>query len=357
MHYTLRSLLFFFFLVSFFALSTVFAFAQSAAGVQILPAVIEESLDPGAVLETKMTVRNVSTGEQTYYLLRRDISGVRDNSTPIFAEEGMEVTGYELSEWITLSEEPIILSPGASADIPVKITVPANATPGSHFGGIFVSVEPPRLRQTGASIGYDVGAIVSIRISGDVVENARIREFSTDRLIYGKPKVLFTTRVENPGNVLIRPRGPLEVYNMFGKRVALINVNDQLGGVFPGTTRPFEVTWEEKDFAIGRYQGIVALIYGEEGRETTVSATVSFWVLPVNVILPIIGILAFIVLAVYFGVRVHIRRTLERYQTPTAGRRPIYRRRDNGVARLTMVAVAMLVVVALFLIGLLIVFA
>jgi hypothetical protein len=200
-----------------------------------------------------------------------------------------------------------------------------------------------------------VGTIVNLRIKGEANETARIRSFSTDHLVFGKPSVTFTTRVENPGNVLIKPHGPLEVFNMFGKRVAIINVNDTQNGVFPGHTRPFETLWEEKDFAFGRYQGIVSLIYGDPGHETTVSATLSFWVLPVNIILPIVGILAFLILAVYFGVRLYIRRTLDVYNIKQ--RRSGYRRRDAGVTRLTFVAVSLLLVIGVFLIAMLVVFA
>jgi hypothetical protein len=142
---------------------------------------------------------------------------------------------------------------------------------------------------------------------------------------------------------------------MFGKRVDIITVNDPKGGVFPGTTRAYETIWKSDDLAIGRYQGVVSLIYGEEGRETTVSGTVSFWVLPANIILPVIGILTFIALAIYFGVRLHIKRTLDQYQGRSS--RTVYRRRDSGVTRLTMVALGMLAVVTLFLIALLVVFA
>lgn len=334
------------------AFSAPYAHAQQA-GVQLQPAVIEESANPGAILEQTMSVRNVSPIEQTYYLVKRDISGVTENNQPIFAEEGAEVTGYELSSWLELSSEPLVVPPGATVQVPIKVSVPANATPGSHFGGVFVTVEPPRLRESGASVGYEVGSIVSIRIAGDVTESARIRSFSTDKLMYGSPQVLFTTRVENPGNVLIRPRGPLEIYDMFGNKVELLSVNDSLGGVFPGTTRNFDIEWKSRDFSIGRYQAIVSLIYGEQGRETTVSQSTSFWILPLNVILPVIGILAFLVIAIYFGIKIHIRRALEQYQTPQR-RGVVYRRRDSGITRLTMIAIAMLGVTALFLILLLV---
>lgn len=330
---------------------------QQSAGVELKPAIIEDKADPGYVFEREFVLTNKSATPQTYYLVTKDITGVSDAGVPIFADPGAEVTGYEISTWLQFSAEPLTLAPGDSASVPVKILVPDNATPGSHFGGLFVTVEPPKLRQTGAGVGYEVAAIITLRISGDVVESARIREFSTDKLVYGTPQVAFTTRVENPGNVLIRPRGPLEITNMFGKRVGSLIVNDTQGGVFPGVTRQFDTVWSGEGVAFGRYQAVVGLLYGETGALNTVSATVSFWILPVKILAPVLGILSLMLLSIYLGVRIYVRRALEEVAT-TAGRRIVVRRRkDAHMSYLMVIAVTLLVVTTLFLIGLLIFYA
>lgn len=345
------------FLLVLFVFPVAVANAQNVAGIEITPGIIEEGADPGEVFTTEVSVTNVSDTTETYYLIKRDISGVRQGNVPVFAEEGQEVTGFELSEWVSLPDGPIDLDPGQQIRVPITITVPDDATPGSHFGGIFVSREPPRLRQIGAGVGYDVGSIISIRISGDVVESARIRAFSTDRLIYSTPNVTFETRVENPGNVLIRPRGPLEVKNMFGDQVGLLIVNDDGGGVFPGTTRSFDVVWEDDGIGFGRYQAIVALGYGQGGGQATVDATVSFWILPLNIILPVLGAIAFLVLAIYIAVKIHINRAVRELSTGRGRRVVARRRKDSGMSSLVLVAVALLVATSIFLIGLLVLFA
>lgn len=341
-------------LICFFCIPT--AHGQSSAGVELKPSTIEDKADPGMVLEREISLSNKSNNTQTYYLISKDISGVGESGIPIFADPGAEITGFELSTWLSYPTEPITLPPGASAQVPVTISVPQDATPGSHFGGLFVSVEPPRLRESGAGVGYEVGAIVSIRISGDVVESARIREFSTDKLLYSSQNVKFLTRVENPGNVLVRPRGPLAITNMFGKQVALLTLNETLGGVFPGTTRPYEISWTEEGIGFGRYQAVVGLSYGEDDARGSISATTSFWVLPTKIILPVLGVLSLLILVMYLGVKLYIRRALDELST-TSGRRVVARRRkDSGLSKLMVVAVTLLAVTTLFLIGLLALF-
>lgn len=339
----------------FLGLSFTSVHAQITSGIGLQPSLIEEGADPGEVLEKQITLTNLSDTENIYYLFTRDIESVRDGGTPVYANENAEKTGFELSEWVELAETEVVLQPGEERSVGVVINIPEEATPGSHFGGIFVSMVPPRLRSVGASVGYEVANIISIRIAGDVTESALIRSFRTDQLIYGSTDVEFVAEVENRGNVLVRPFGPIEVYNMFGKQVANIIVNDSQGGVFPLTRREFNVAWTDDGIGFGRYEAIVSMIYGEQGRQSTISSSVSFWVLPMNIITPALIILAVLLLSSYIAVRMYVRRTVA---SMSGGRRLVRRqRRGGGNSTLLLVAIVMLVVTALFLILLLALFA
>ena len=328
---------------------------ERGSGIGIKPATIEDTAEPGTVQEYDIAVSNLSNVEQTYYIYLRDIVGVEDGGVPVFAEEDEEKTGFELTEWVTLDVTEIDIEPGQEKQVHVVIDIPEEATPGSHFGGVFISMIPPRLRSTGASVGYDVANIISLRVAGDAVENAQIRSFSTDNYIHGKPLVDFAARVENKGTVLVRPVGPLEVFNMFGKRVALLTFNESKAGIFPQSTREFKITWEDEGPGFGRYQAILSLVYGAQGRQATISSTLSFWILPMNIILPAVGVLAFLLLATYIGIRLYIRRTLQSASSGT--RRLVRRRKNSGISALLLVVVVMLAVTALFLIILLALFA
>ena len=152
--------------------------------------------------------------------------------------------------------------------------------------------------------------------SGEVFEEATMREFRTDRAIYNKPEVTFITRVENVGNVLVRPRGPLEITDCFGKRVATLRMNDAGSAVLPKQIRQFEILWEGEGLVFGRYQALLGLVYGEDARKN-ISAAVSFWVLPLNVIVPIIGVGLGSILTLLILVKFHIRRQLKKIRSAT----------------------------------------
>lgn len=331
------------------------ALAQGSAGVTLKPATIEENIDPGTTKTFVTSIKNESATEQTYYLGRRDIIGVRDGSVPVYSDENVAPTPLDMSSWITLSTESVTVPAGGEVPVSFQVTVPPDAPPCNHFAGIFVSIDPPELRESGAAIGYEVANIVSLRVTGECVEQASIRQFSTDNYLYGSPNVTFNVRIENSGNTLVRPSGPMEITNMFGKKVdgGLI-FNDSAAAVFPGDTREFTLDWKGEGYGFGRYEAVVSPVYGEEGAKQTMSSTVTFWVLPMKIVLPALGILATLLLVVYVGVKLYVRRKLSYYSA--VGGRKLAQRRNTG-SPLLLIFLVMLSVTALFFIVLLILFA
>jgi hypothetical protein len=144
-------------------------------------------------------------------------------------------------------------------------------------------------------------------VAGEILEEARVREFSTDKFIYAKPEVKFTVKVENLGNVVVRPRGPLEITNWLGRKAATLKVNDEAGAILPAGRRVFESGWSGGTFAFGRYQALVGLVYGDEVIKN-ITSTISFWVLPLNIILPAAGALLGLILIFYVSVKLYIKK-------------------------------------------------
>ncbi|MEN9920294.1 MAG: hypothetical protein RL538_187 [Candidatus Parcubacteria bacterium] len=341
-------------LITFFISIVPSAHAQGQAGVSVSPALIDEVVNPGEEKEYSITIKNLNDVEQLFYLSTKDIVDVKDGSTPVFAKSNQEKTGMELASWITLPATEIRLAPGVSERVTFKVKIPQEATC-SHFGSIFVSVDPPDIESSGAAIGYQVANIVSLRVSGDCDEEASIRQFSTEKFFHGSKNVDFNVRIENTGNTLVKPTGPLEIYNMLGKKVDTIIFNESQGAVFPKNVREYEFNWTGEGTGFGRYEAILSPVYGENGAKMTMSSTVSFWILPMNIILPALGALAFILLITFLVVRLYIKRTLAHL---SQGQTRIVRRRKNkSVSATLLLVVVMLTVSALFMIILLALFA
>jgi hypothetical protein len=323
-------------------------------GIELSPGIFEDKVDPGKTYTFSLRVRNVSETPKTYYLSTKDIKSVDGGGRPEFAMEG-EPTPYNLSTWITLGEASVDLNPGQSKTVSFSVAVPEEATPGSHFGGIFLEAEPPKLRNTGAGVGVTVGSLINLQISGEVVEDARLRSFSTSQLVYNTLPVTFETNIENLGNTLLRPTGIVEVVNMFGKKVASLRVNESSAGLFPAAQRAFTVEWSSEDFAFGRYQAVLSLVYGDDVRKT-VSATMSFWVLPIKPISIALGSLLALMLVLYVGIRMYIASTLRAMGVGTSEAR-YARKYQKSMSKTMFTLVILFVFCVVFLGGIFLLFA
>ena len=336
----------------------IFPGRAHAAGLTIEPAIIEEGVEPGQVYSSVIKATNLDEVTHTFYTVRRDIRELSPEGQPLFAKEG-EKTEFEMSSWINAPKTPIVIKAGETKEIPFSITVPVGASAGGHFGGLFLSMSAPKLDNTGVGVGYQVGTIINLRIAGEILEEAKIREFSTDKAIHGSSNVNFVIGVENLGNVLIRPRGLLEITDFWGRKLPVMRVNDEGGSVLPGGMREFETTWDGGTFDFGRYQVVMSLVYGKEGRQT-ISDTLSFWILPLNIILPVVGgVLALIVL-VLLAMQYHIKKRVKELRMATQG--SSYGKRlgptDSDILRrgkrespssLALIAIALLLFTFLFL--------
>ena len=94
-------------------------------------------------------------------------------------------------------------------------------------------------------IAHKTGVLLLFQVSGDIVEKAVIKEFSTDKEFYSTPfTVNFLTRVENLSNVHIKPRGTIVISNMLGKETSIIRVNEKGSNILPNSIRRFESSWQ-----------------------------------------------------------------------------------------------------------------
>ncbi|HXK38064.1 MAG TPA: hypothetical protein VJ579_03275 [Candidatus Paceibacterota bacterium] len=282
----------------------------SSFAVAVKPAQVEQKIDPGTVKTFTMSVTNNDNSQQTFYPVVRNVTGVNDQNQPLF-EKTDNGQPHDLTLWLQFDKSPITVAPKQTASILVTAEIPKDASPGSHIAGFFFSDKP--IIQTnilGASVGFDVGAIVHFQISGDSVTKANVRHFSTDHSIYGKPPIDFSVAIENEGNTLVRPIGMIDITNMMGRKVASLPVNDTGAGVFPKTTREWKATWAPNEVVFGKFTALVALaVETEQGTDTLIRQVV-FWVLPTNIILPTFFGFGIFLLISYVLLRIYVRRQI-----------------------------------------------
>lgn len=331
-------------------------FAQDTIGLQIQPTLIEERVEPGHEFSGNFKLTNKGADEEILHIGVDDIIGSSESGQPLFSDPSLSPSGFEMSSWVSVAQTELVIAAGESVDVRFTIHVPLNASPGSHTSAIFAERSAERLTTIGTGIGFRIPMIVMMQVAGDVVEDMRIREFATSKLLYGSTSVPFSVRLENLGNNVQRPEGFIEISNMTGKKTATISLNPSKSAVIPKSTRDFKIEWNDDEFHFGRYQAVSTMSFGEAGKQT-VTSTLSFWILPLKFILPTVGILLFFVLVLYYSVNNYIRRRVKEMERmmKSSGRtvrdadRVMMRAKSAPVSRLMTVTIALLVFAVIFL--------
>lgn len=301
-----KKFLFFFVIVCFLAISSSSCFAQT--GIKASPLRIEELVEPGQVLTRIVKITNISDSQKIFYAYLMDFKARGEGGEAVLVPAGAE-EGPFLAGWIDAPKEGIIFDPGEEKQIPITFRVPEETGPGGYYGAIVFGPQAPRIDpEEGAIVAltHQVGILALFHVLGDVVEEARIREFATDKNFYGTPfEVKFLTRVENLSNVHIKPVGVIEIKNIFNKQVAAVPVNQTGANVLPESIRRFENSWQD-DFGFGRYTAFLVLNFGTPAHQggmgvKTVFSQRSFWVIPWKIVTPIfLGLIFFIALFILF---------------------------------------------------------
>lgn len=279
--------------------------------LEIAPPVISLAADPGATVKAQIALRDVSTAKLLVQGQVNDFTANDENGTPkLLLEEG-ESSPYSMKAWFQ-PLSALTLKPKEIQNLPITINVPKNAAPGGYFAVVRFTASAPELNSTGVSLSASLGALVFLRVNGAASEKMTIAEFSTElknglkKTVFESLPINFVARVKNDGNVHEQPAGQVTIRDMFGKKVAVLNVNLPPRNILPGSIRRFETPLDSKVLGskqlFGRYKADIKMTYGEGNKVITDSLT--FWVIPYKLIG--FGILGLIV--VFFVLRNMIRR-------------------------------------------------
>ena len=237
-------------------------------------------------------LENTGDKTQTYYPIVYSFvpKGEKGAEEFILPEKSDET--YSLAKWINISKKGITLEPKGKIAVNFSVSVPENAEAGGYYAGILFSTQPNNLLETSnIQIASQIGPIILGQIAGETTEQGSIIEFSVDKGLYNYPPVNFVTRFRNTGEIHLKPTGKIEIYDIFGRKLDELIVNENLGNVLPQSIRKFDNEWFLNEFIIGKFTANVILEYGKSNNYVTES--ISFWILPWKEIL--IGLLLTIV--------------------------------------------------------------
>lgn len=282
----------------------------SGQALEIAPPVITLSADPGKTVTTQVHLRNVSSGSLVVTGQANDFVASDEIGTPKIILEEDNSNPYSLKDWITPPAR-LVLAPREMRTMNITINVPANASPGGHYGVIRFTATPPQLEGSGVSLSASLGSLILLTVSGPVDEKLAVEEFSINKdgkkgSVFQSGPLNFVVRLKNNGNVHQQPVGRIIIKDMFGRDTASLNVNVPPRNILPQSIRKFEspldstVIGDKRLF--GRYSAELTVTYGQ--NEQKISSKQNFWVVPYK----LVGIIVAALIIGFILIRLGIRR-------------------------------------------------
>jgi len=198
------------------------------------------TLAPGSTVQDAFVVTN--HGDKTISLAVYAADGFVSTSGQLDLV-GHDVASTDVGAWLQPGKGSIKIKPGKSVQVPFTLTVPADATPGDHTGGIVSSMAT--VGDSSISVERRLGSRVHVRVAGDLAPALTVEGMSvthsgsTDLVPRGTATVRFT--VVNTGNVRLGGTVALRLHGPFGLLGTTATVPD-LPELLPGSRHDVSVT-------------------------------------------------------------------------------------------------------------------
>lgn len=286
-------------------LATRAATVDDSLSLSETPPVRELNVQAGQTLDESLDITNQAKGDVTLYPLVRDVTSSDDpnSSSPKVIEDSSVVTPTGLFQWVSFATESVVISAGQTVSLGYTIHVPADAEPGGHYGAVFVTSQKPSVNATpGVGIQTRIGSLLLITVGGKTTVSVDPVGFSAvdgngkPQQLFQQLPVHFKTTIHNTGNIHVQPTGVIDIKNSFGTQVLKMSFNEADGRVLPNSTRVFtndlasSIGW-------GKFTATETLtIRAADGTTLPMTATTTFWLVPIMQSIWVIAILFLIIL-------------------------------------------------------------
>lgn len=287
---------------------------QAGNGLRITPPRIQDIVNQGEDKEYTINVRNITTTPVTVDPSINDfITDNEGNDPKLITDENFN-SPYTLRDKVN-DLESFQLEPGEEKEVVVNLSISETQTPGAYYGLVRFTAVPQDVNEnSGFALSASVGSIMLIQVPGEIVESLTLVELqaaqNAEDANNGFTKSFYTsapnqivTRLQNQGNAFLQPFGRVVIKNMSDQEVASFELNstEPRGNVLPDSIRRF-VDEVDGIGSFGRYTIEANLAYGEGGGNI-ISASSTFWVIPLPAIIAGVVVILGIIGALLFGIR------------------------------------------------------
>lgn len=314
-------------IVGFVPPSSSSAASSGGNGLRVSPVRTDLTAYPGKSEKVTINVTNVTTLTAELQTIINDfIANPNESGEPaIIFNPNQYAPSHSLKRFASTGGN-FTLRPGEQKNVVININIPANAAGGGYYGAVrFAPASNTNGPNENVSLAGSVGSLILVKVPGDINEKLTIASF--DARVNDRPSTFFlndkdidaVVRFQNQGNIQEQPFGKVVLKNRSGKVLGAYEVNNfnPPGNVLPDSTRKFTIPLKDKVGSFGQFKLEGNFGYGSNGQ--LLSATTTFYVIPLWLIIAFIAVVALLVFIV-FGVprliKAYNRRVLRK-----AGRR------------------------------------
>ncbi|WP_236788879.1 WxL protein peptidoglycan domain-containing protein [Amycolatopsis sp. GM8] len=160
------------------------------------------SATPGARLTDFLAVSNVGEHPLNLRIYASDAFNTPEAGFDLLASNRKSV---DLGTWVAPGQDAVSVPGRATVIVPFALTIPANATPGDHAGGIVASLSTDQTQANGQKVTVEqrVGARIYLRVSGELHPGLTVTDLDADYhgSLLGRGDVTLSYVVRNTGNV------------------------------------------------------------------------------------------------------------------------------------------------------------
>lgn len=260
-------------------------------GFTITPPVFELKANPGDKISESISLYNNSSEDIIIATSIENLKPTGDKGQVSVVDEKEEALP-SLKDWVVLDAGAINLAKGETKNVKFELNIPMNAEPGGHFATVlFTTTNNQPDPGTGSLLSQKIGSMIFLTVSGKAQEKASVVSFNALKRILWKNQVVdFMLKIRNSGNVYVRPRGFLIINDMFGRKVAEVEVDGK--NVLPTAIREIPLQYDAQHL-FGPYTATLSLVYGSTNQN--INVTTGFWVIP---IVPTIAVLLIIIILI-----------------------------------------------------------
>ncbi|MEU3163329.1 DUF916 domain-containing protein [Streptosporangium sp. NPDC006930] len=259
---------------------------------------IDVELAGGQEVTEHIAVINRSTKEVAFAI---DANDGYLTAKGLFDMRPSDATPTDGGAWIKIPER-VTIPAGGTAVVPVKISVPKNATPGDHPAGVTASVDTISGQ---VRVQNRVGVRMNLRVSGDYVAKVAVTglraEYSGSWNPFSSGSIDMTYTVTNEGNVRVAADTNVRTSGFVGESGWKDTSDAKTREVMPGGSREFTVqvtgVWPLGPITsqvVATPTVVGESIQGVAAQQTTVDT--SLWALPwPQIVFLVLLVLAFLV--------------------------------------------------------------